>query len=254
MRSGHHGLCMDPKAIVLLVICITALSVAGCTRYSPPGPAGTTTVPVSPSPIIPAVTISPAGPSECTSAADCVPAECCHASTCIPETQKKVCNLMCTANCAGPLDCGAGSCGCVKGKCAVISSSSGSPAPGLPAAMTINATPKRYSPVMSSTPGIGLEPVITGFRTENASFTWRATYGRFLSWNSPDFTIHELGDSVTNHGEKIFWTFIDRPASTATPVTITVTATDTASGRLLGSSAVTLEWADNYFVTVRDSQ
>ena len=99
---------------------------------------------------------------------------------------------------------------------------------------------------MSSTPGIGLEPVVTGFDAGNATFAWKTTYGQFLSWNSPDFTVNQLGDSATNHGEKLYWSFIDQPASTATPVTITVTATDTASGRLLGSSTVTLAWADNY--------
>ena len=98
---------------------------------------------------------------------------------------------------------------------------------------------------MSSTPGIGLEPVVTGFDAGNATFTWKTTYGWFLSWNAPDFPVNQLGDSATNHGEKLYWSFIDQPASTAIPVTITVTATDPASGRLLGSSTVTLAWADN---------
>jgi len=35
-----------------------------------------------------------------------------------------------------------------------------------------------------------------------------------------------------------------------TPVTITVTATDTSSGLLLGSSTVTLAWEGNSTVTV----
>jgi hypothetical protein len=120
--------------------------------------------------------------------------------------------------------------------------------------MTINAAPKRYSPIMSSTPGIGLEPVVTGFDAGNATFTWKTTYGQFLSWSAPDFRVNQVGDSASNHGEKLYWSFIDPSASTATPVTITITATDTASGRLLASSTVTLVWEDNYFVTVRNSE
>jgi len=138
----------------------------------------------------------------------------------------------------------------VNGKCSVVPASSGSFAPQKLTAITINASPRKYSPIMSSTPGIGLEPVITGFSAENASFAWKATYGRFLAWHSPDYTVNQLGDSATNHGEKLYWSFTDRPSSVDTPVTITVTATDTSSGLLLGSSTVTLAWEGNSTVTV----
>jgi len=161
---------------------------------------------------------------------------------------------MCTASCEGPLDCGAGSCGCVKGKCSVVPASSASLVPAYLTAITIKASPLKYSPVMSSTPGVGLEPVATGFDAGNATFTWKTTYGHFLSWDSPDFTVNQIGDTATNHGGKLYWSFIDQPASTATPVTITVTATDLTSGRLLGSSAVTLAWESNFSVIVRDGE
>jgi hypothetical protein len=243
---------MDPKLIVLLVICTAAVSVTGWMMHSP-GPAGTTTMPVSTSPAIPAVTVSPDRIGECTRAADCVPAECCHPSRCIPKTQKQTCNLMCTASCEGPLDCGAGSCSCVNGKCSVVPASSSSAIAAEYTAITIKASPRRYSPIMSSTPGIGLEPVATGFSAGNASFAWKATYGRFLSWNSTDFTISELGDTATNHGEKLYWSFIDKPSSTATPVTVTVTVTDTGSGLTLGSATVTFTWDRDYAVTVVES-
>jgi hypothetical protein len=58
----------------------------------------------------------------CVYDSDCVPAQCCHPDSCINKDYKSVCNLMCTAICSGPLDCSAGSCGCVKGECSVISS------------------------------------------------------------------------------------------------------------------------------------
>ena len=218
----------------------------------PAEPAGITTLPASLPKTIPAATASPLQVAECTRDADCVPAECCHPSGCTSLAAKHPCNLLCTASCEGPLDCGAGSCGCVKGTCSVIVASSASSVTGRPAAMTIRASPQFYSPIMSSTPGIGLEPVATAFDTGNASFMWKATYGQFLSWNSPDFKVTPLGDSATNHGEKLYWSFTDKPSSTATPVTITITATDKASGLLLGSSTLTLAWEGNYSVTVQE--
>jgi hypothetical protein len=107
---------------------------------------------------------------------------------------------------------------------------------------------------MSSTPGIGLEPVATGFSAGNATFAWKANYGHFLSWDAPDFRVNQMGDSAENHGGKLYWSFADKPSSTTTPVVITVTATDPSSGRLLGSSAVTLDWTDNFSVTVRGAE
>lgn len=241
---------MDPNVIALLVICIAAISFAGCITPSAE-PAGTTIVPVSSPQTTPAATASPVHVVECTRDADCVPAECCHPSSCTAAAAKKPCNLLCTASCEGPLDCGGGSCGCVNKKCSIIPATPASDVPHQLTAITITASPQRYSPIMSSTPGIGLEPVISGFSADNASFTWKVTYGQFLSWNSPDFKVNQLGDSTSNHGEKLYWSFIDKPSSTATPVTITVTATDTASGRLLGSSTVTLAWEGNYSVIVK---
>jgi hypothetical protein len=251
MNPGSHGCCMDPKIIALLIVCCAAISVSGCMTKSA-APAGITPLPTTLLPATPAATASPVYLTECTRAEDCVPAECCHPSRCIPNTKKEPCNLMCTASCEGPIDCGAGSCGCVNGTCSVLSSL---PVPVTSAGFTainLRVSPQRYSPIMSSTPGIGLEPVITGFGAQDATFAWKATYGEFLSWNPPDFKVNQLGDTATNHGEKIYWSFIDKPSSTAVPVTVTVIATDTLSGRTLGRSTVTLVWDGNYTVMVQE--
>jgi len=59
--------------------------------------------------------------SECTKDRGCVPAACCHAESCVPvEDAPKCKGMMCSMVCSGPLDCDAGHCGCVKGKCEVI--------------------------------------------------------------------------------------------------------------------------------------
>jgi hypothetical protein len=58
--------------------------------------------------------------STCGVNSDCVGSTCCHPTSCINKAYKGVCDGACTAVCEGPLDCGAGSCGCVNNRCTVI--------------------------------------------------------------------------------------------------------------------------------------
>jgi len=58
----------------------------------------------------------------CVSDDECVPISGCHPSKCInqenyiaPSEQ-----MFCSAVCSGPLDCDAGSCGCVNNKCEIV--------------------------------------------------------------------------------------------------------------------------------------
>ena len=67
---------------------------------------------------------------------------------------------------------------------------------------------------MSSTVGVGIEVNATGFGPAGAIVTWNASYGHFLSWGPVNYTVIEQGNPVTNHGEKLYWSFIEKPAST----------------------------------------
>ena len=120
-------------------------------------------------------------------------------------------------------------------------------------AVRIDASPQMYTPLMSSTPGIGLTPNATGFKSGEAAFTWNTSYGQFFDWSPPNYTISERSPSIVNHGEKVYWSFTDSPASTSDPVIISVTARDLRSGQILGSSHLTLVWAGNFTVTVQNN-
>jgi hypothetical protein len=106
---------------------------------------------------------------------------------------------------------------------------------------------------MSSTVGVGIEVTATGFDPARTLVTWNATYGYFLSWGPADYTVKNLGNSVTNHWEKLYWSFIEKPASTSEPVIVTITATDPATGFMLGTSTVTLGWDGDYAVMVKEA-
>ena len=237
---------MDKPAIVFSVICIVLIFLSGCTAVTPPIPNATTII----TPVTAAVTTIPLENQTCTADTDCIPAQCCHPTSCMNQGSVRVCNLFCTASCEGPLDCGAGRCGCVNGICSVIPSASVTKVSQT--SLWLTASPRRYSPLMSSTVGVGIDVNASGFNPADARVTWNATYGYFLSWGPVNYTVQGRGNPAINHGEKLYWSFIENPASTSEPVIVTVTATDPATGRVLGSSSITLDWDRDYWVVVRN--
>jgi hypothetical protein len=112
--------------LLLLAIIVVFPLIAGCVTTPPSGGTVTPTTATGTTPVTTPVTttVQPTPTvdlASCTADSDCVPAQCCHPTSCINMAHKGVCNLLCTAVCEGPLDCGAGHCGCVAGTCRVIS-------------------------------------------------------------------------------------------------------------------------------------
>jgi hypothetical protein len=103
-----------------------------------------------------------------------------------------------------------------------------------------------YSPIMSSTVGIGLTPRLQPAAAEGqVLFHWRASYGLFLSWSAPDYKVRGLGPETSNRGGRIYWSYApdelgrDKPA-----VIISVTAQDARTGSALSSAQLRLHWKD----------
>jgi hypothetical protein len=136
----HHKYGIIPHyacpAGIAIIACIAFAIAAGCTSGNPPAITPLPATPAIPVPsqvvtetaatpmTLPSVSLTkiPApqsSPTDCTSDAECVPAQCCHPTSCINAAEKHVCTLLCTDVCQGPIDCGAGHCGCVNRQCAV---------------------------------------------------------------------------------------------------------------------------------------
>ena len=120
----------------------------------------------------------------------------------------------------------------------------------LPASLTIDASPQVYSPLMSSTVGIGLTPNVSGLKTSETEYAWTASYGHFLDWSAPNYTVNTLSEPVVNHGEKIYWSFTEVPKSPLVPVIITLTERDITSKKPIAGSSMTLGWKNNITVVV----
>lgn len=145
-------------AVIILAMAMVFL--AGCATTPPQG------VTPTPTPTAGTGTVTPtpsADQTSCTGDWDCVPAQCCHPTSCINRAFKGVCTVACTLSCEGPIDCGAGHCGCVSGRCQVIAG----PAPedltnqDSPLAATFADGVSR-TPLEKTTVTLGLSQVTSG--------------------------------------------------------------------------------------------
>ena len=121
-----------------------------------------------------------------------------------------------------------------------------SPAPSMagPLTIAINATPSRYSPVMSSTIGIRLTPVNTsGIIPSDAWFTWQTDFGSFYHWGPPDFRVIELAPTYTGTAEPVYWSYFAEPIEERSqPVNITLTVREPADEEILARASVRIGW------------
>jgi len=107
-----------------------------------------------------------------------------------------------------------------------------------------------YTPILSSTVGIGLVPSPSS-KDKSLKYHWKTSYGEFLDWNSTDSKVHELGSDVTNNGEKIYWTYNPKDMGKNKPdVKISLTVVD-SSGGIFGVSTVELIWAHQDVARIR---
>ncbi|MDD1661246.1 MAG: hypothetical protein LUQ49_02150 [Methanomicrobiales archaeon] len=131
------------------------------------------------------------------------------------------------------------------------------PTQAIPLAIHLNATPSRYSPVMSSTIGIRLTPVNTsGIIPLGALFTWETTFGSFYHWGPPDFKVVELGALYTGDQEPVYWSyFSEHGEKERKPVTITLTVQEPATGKVIANASLRIGWEppDSFTAVVENS-
>ncbi|PKG32097.1 hypothetical protein [Methanoregula sp.] len=87
-----------------------------------------------------------------------------------------------------------------------------------------------------------------------AEYGWNTSYGTFLSWDPPNYTVHLRGPVVINQGETLYWTYSDNPGIIKEPVLITVTARDPLTKAVTETAALTLDWEGETAVIVRNGR
>ena len=116
----------------------------------------------------------------------------------------------------------------------------------LPEDVTIQIDRDIYTPIISSTVGIGLTPVNTlEGPPETVQFHWRTDYGYFVAWDSPDFKVKLLGPEVINNGEKIYWSYDPDEMGVEKPsIEISLQIEDAQSAQVLALASLKIGWED----------
>ena len=129
---------------------------------------------------------------------------------------------------------------------AVVGSTCTQPDNALPEDVTIQIDRDFYTPIMSSTVGIGLTPTHTLERpVEAVQFHWHTDYGYFVAWDSPDFKVKLLGSEVINNGEKIYWSYDPEERGAEKPsVEISLQIEDAQSAQVVAEASLKIGWED----------
>lgn len=115
-----------------------------------------------------------------------------------------------------------------------------------PGDVTIETDRDTYTPIMSSTVGIGLTPVSTLARPpQTVQYHWRTDFGHFATWDPPEFRVNLLGTEVITNGEKIYWSYNpDEMGAEKPSVHISLHIEDAQSGQVLTGTNLEIGWDD----------
>ncbi|MEN6611464.1 MAG: hypothetical protein ABFC24_11525 [Methanoregulaceae archaeon] len=123
------------------------------------------------------------------------------------------------------------------------------------AVVSIEASPRNYSLWMSSVPGMGLTPNVTGTASQNLTYRWNTSYGIFASWSAlTGYRVLDRGSGVTNNGETVYWNFYNGTSGSIPndPVVIRLSVTDKNTGARVGASEIRVDIIDNVTAVVME--
>lgn len=111
--------------------------------------------------------------------------------------------------------------------------------------VSISTDRQEYSPVMSSTVGIGLAPALPStIDNDPVMFHWHTDFGYFISWKAPGFKVNDLGpDTVAD--DQIYWSYnVSDMGKDKPPVHVTLSITDRATGKVINTTSLVIGWKE----------
>lgn len=123
-----------------------------------------------------------------------------------------------------------------------------------PSARRVDLVPDRadFTPLMSSTVGIGLTPGYSAAKTSPPfRYHWHTNYGYFVQWGPPDYQVKELGPDASTGG-KVYWSYdpVEMDQRNKPPVEVVVTVRDAKTLDAWAEARLTLKWENTDTVRV----
>ncbi|MBI3299436.1 MAG: hypothetical protein HYZ75_14815 [Elusimicrobia bacterium] len=109
-----------------------------------------------------------------------------------------------------------------------------------------------YTPAISVEPGIGMTAQVPKVAPKDLKFRWRADFGRFLSWEEPDFVVRELGTDVSNAGGTLYWTYDPALGRAEKPPVHVILDAVSPDGRVLATAGALILWQHDMAVVTKD--
>jgi hypothetical protein len=100
----------------------------------------------------------------------------------------------------------------------------------------------KYSPAMSSIPGIPLAGVFKlNNNLENIKYHWIANEGVFLDWNEGSGKVTQLGKEVKNNGGMIYWSVDGSNKNKMLRFNVVLKVEDASTSKLLAETKIEIE-------------
>jgi hypothetical protein len=111
---------------------------------------------------------------------------------------------------------------------------------------------EKYSPIMSSVPGMPLNAVVSGVEdTTKLKYRWQAQDGALSLWQSPDFKVKNQGKIALTNSGTVYWQLptLTQPQNPYT-VQISLEVLD-EKNQAIGNAGIVLDIDSKLMVTVK---
>ena len=122
--------------------------------------------------------------------------------------------------------------------------------------LTIKPEILKYSPMMSSTPGIPLIAKFAGdLKNINYQYHWAAEQGTFLKWSDEGQDIGRieiLGNDIKTDEQKVYWTVDYNEEIKADSFKVRLTIEENETGKAIAEAVIQIDQQNQGYFTIKE--
>jgi hypothetical protein len=114
--------------------------------------------------------------------------------------------------------------------------------------VTINSEINKYSPLMSSTPGM---PLVAETKEEDIKYHWIAEQGTFLSWDRDSGKINIFGKDIKSNEQRIYWSVDPNEEIKISPFRIYLKIENNDTSKIIYETSIEIEQSKDGFFSIK---